>query len=396
MVNIKKAPFYILTFVQTLFFLPFFLQSNIGSDWDAYSLIGTYLIFEESGQYFPSRPPGFPVYELLVGFISKFSFLGIEKSLLLLQYIIMISLNFLIYLFFQKRKDTNILIFIIILFSPIYLISSFTVIDYTFGALFGFLSIYLAQYGSKKYRLFIPLLLAISIGARLSNIVFLIATLISLNQKNIKLAKLFNTLLYTFFLSILFYTPTHLNLFKYLKNLGYKTSELVCILNLTNIDHTLYDRIGRFILKQINYMGFIAFVIFLIAIIISKKQIQQKHYPLVLVFLLFELSFLRLPTEEGHLLPAFIAFMLIIKDFKFHNKFLNLTILFLVISSFLDLKFYTIDVIDSASTAELGLYLSKGYLVEEYELREQIVNKNYHYENSKLTLLEAWSNGCPN
>ena len=396
MVNIKKAPFYILTFVQTLFFLPFFLQSNIGSDWDAYSLIGTYLIFEESGQYFPSRPPGFPVYELLVGFISKFSFLGIEKSLLLLQYIIMISLNFLIYLFFQKRKDTNILIFIIILFSPIYLISSFTVIDYTFGALFGFLSIYLAQYGSKKYRLFIPLLLAISIGARLSNIVFLIATLISLNQKNIKLAKLFNTLLYTFFLSILFYTPTHLNLFKYLKNLGYKTSELVCILNLTNIDHTLYDRIGRFILKQINYMGFIAFVIFLIAIIVSKKQIQRKHYPLVVVFLLFELSFLRLPTEEGHLLPAFIAFMLIIKDFKFHNKFLNLTILFLVISSFIDLKFYTIDVIDSASTAELGFYLNKGYLVEEYELREQIVNKNYHYENSKLTLLEAWAEGCPN
>ncbi|MDA9727429.1 hypothetical protein N9U45_01500 [Acidimicrobiaceae bacterium] len=396
MVNIKKAPFYILTFVQTLFFLPFFLQSNIGSDWDAYSLIGTYLIFEESGQYFPSRPPGFPVYELLVGFISKFSFLGIEKSLLLLQYIIMISLNFLIYLFFQKRKDTNILIFIIILFSPIYLISSFTVIDYTFGALFGFLSIYLAQYGSKKYRLFIPLLLAISIGARLSNIVFLIATLISLNQKNIKLAKLFNTLLYTFFLSILFYTPTHLNLFKYLKNLGYKTSELVCILNLTNIDHTLYDRIGRFILKQINYMGFIAFVIFLIAIIISKKQIQQKHYPLVVVFLLFELSFLRLPTEEGHLLPAFIAFMLIIKDFKFHNKFLNLTILFLVISSFFDLKFYTVDVVDSASTAELGVYPSKGYLIEEYELREQVVNKNYHYENSKITLIEAWAEGCPN
>ena len=396
MVNIKKAPFYILTFVQTLFFLPFFLQSNIGSDWDAYSLIGTYLIFEESGQYFPSRPPGFPVYELLVGFISKFSFLGIEKSLLLLQYIIMISLNFLIYLFFQKRKDTNILIFIIILFSPIYLISSFTVIDYTFGALFGFLSIYLAQYGSKKYRLFIPLLLAISIGARLSNIVFLIATLISLNQKNIKLAKLFNTLLYTFFLSILFYTPTHLNLFKYLKNLGYKTSELVCILNLTNIDHTLYDRIGRFILKQINYMGFIAFVIFLIAIIISKKQMQQKHYPLVVVFLLFELSFLRLPTEEGHLLPAFIAFMLIIKDFKFHNKFLNLTILFLVVSSFFDLKFYTVDVVDSASTAELGVYPSKGYLIEEYELREQVVNKNYHYENSKITLIEAWAEGCPN
>ena len=396
MVNIKKAPFYILTFVQTLFFLPFFLQSNIGSDWDAYSLIGTYLIFEESGQYFPSRPPGFPVYELLVGFISKFSFLGIEKSLLLLQYIIMISLNFLIYLFFQKRKDTNILIFIIILFSPIYLISSFTVIDYTFGALFGFWSIYLAQYGSKKYRLFIPLLLAISIGARLSNIVFLIATLISLNQKNIKLAKLFNTLLYTFFLSILFYTPTHLNLFKYLKNLGYKTSELVCILNLTNIDHTLYDRIGRFILKQINYMGFIAFVIFLIAIIVSKKQIQRKHYPLVVVFLLFELSFLRLPTEEGHLLPAFIAFMLIIKDFKFHNKFLNLTILFLVISSFFDLKFYTVDVVDSASTAELGVYPSKGYLIEEYELREQVINKNYHYENSKITLIEAWAEGCPN
>ena len=113
--NVNKSSFYILTFIQTLFFLPFFLQSNIGSDWDAYSLIGTYLIFEESGQYFPSRPPGFPVYELLVGLISKFSFLGIEKSLLLLQYIIMILLNYLIFLFFQKRKDYNILIFIIMI-----------------------------------------------------------------------------------------------------------------------------------------------------------------------------------------------------------------------------------------------------------------------------------------
>ena len=396
MINVNKSSFYILTFIQTLFFLPFFLQSNIGSDWDAYSLIGTYLIFEESGQYFPSRPPGFPVYELLVGLISKFSFLGIEKSLLLLQYIIMILLNYLIFLFFQKRKDSNILIFIIILFSPIYLISSFTVIDYAFGALFGFLSIFIAQYGSKRYRLLIPLFLAISIGARLSNIIFLIAVLISLYQKNIKLTRLFNTLFYTVFLCVIFYAPTHLKLFQYLKNLGYKTSELLCIFNLTNIDHNLYDRLGRFVLKQINYMGFIAFVIFLITIIISKKQIQKKHYPLLIVFLLFELSFLRLPTEEGHLLPAFIAFMLIIKDFKFHNKLLNLTILFLVISSFLDLKFYTIDVIDSASTAELGFYLNKGYLIEEYELREQVVNKNYHYENSKLTLLEAWSNGCPN
>ena len=201
---------------------------------------------------------------------------------------------------------------------------------------------------------------------------------------------------YTFFLSVIFYIPTHLNLFQYLKDLGYKTSELMCIFNLTNTDHSLYDRVGRFVLKQINYMGFIAFVIFLIAIIISKKQIQRKHYPLLVVFLLFELSFLRLPTEEGHLLPAFIAFMLIIKDFKFHNKFLNFTILFLIISSFFDLKFYTIDVVDSATTAELEVYLDKGYLIEEYELREQVVNKNYHYENSKLTLLEAWSNGCPN
>ena len=76
--------------------------------------------------------------------------------------------------------------------------------------------------------------------------------------------------------------------------------------------------------------------------------------------------------------------------------FFGALILFLIISSFFDLKFYTIDVVDSATTAELEVYLEKGYLIEEYELREQVVNKNYHYENSKLTLLEAWSNGCPN
>ena len=63
----SKFYFYFSSTLTLLFFLSVFSNSNIGSDWDSYALIGTYENFIKNGIYIPSRPPGFPIYELLIG-----------------------------------------------------------------------------------------------------------------------------------------------------------------------------------------------------------------------------------------------------------------------------------------------------------------------------------------
>lgn len=388
--------FFIPSFIHLLVFIPFLIQSNIGSDWDAYSLIGTFLIFEETGQYLPSRPPGFPLYEFIIGFILKFSFYNFEnfeRLLLVFQFITTVFFNYLLFLFFKRNVTFNLPLYLIAIFSPIYLISGLTVIDYLLGSLFGFSAIYFLQI-NKKNNL-IPILLALSIAIRLSNVIFVIAILIFQMQKKEWRDGAY-LLCKTFVFSLLLYFPTHLNLIQYLRNLNYKIFEATCILNLTNTDHTLIDRLGRFFLKQINFFGLIAFILFLYCLVKSKPLFKEEHIPFYIIFLLFEISFLRLPTEEGHLIPAYIAFLLIVKDFNISKVLSFIAVVFVIVSSIYDLKFYTVDTADGANDADFKLYFQSGFLIEEYKIRNNIENKNFHYFNSKETLKAAWENGCPN
>ena len=79
--------------VHTLLFIPFYLSGFIGADWDSYALIGSAKIFIEQGIYIPSRPPGFPLSELLtlsVINVSEIFNIHFEKVLLVIQYLFLL------------------------------------------------------------------------------------------------------------------------------------------------------------------------------------------------------------------------------------------------------------------------------------------------------------------
>ena len=77
----SKIYFYFSSLVSFLLFIPVFVNSNIGSDWDSYALVGTYENFIKYNIYIPSRPPGFPAHELLVGiFIQLLKYWKLIKS----------------------------------------------------------------------------------------------------------------------------------------------------------------------------------------------------------------------------------------------------------------------------------------------------------------------------
>ena len=398
----SKVYFYFSSIISLLLFIPVFINSNIGSDWDSYALIGTYENFIKYNTYIPSRPPGFPTYELLIGLLIYVSeILGTNKEQLLLffHFLLLISFNYLIYCFFKQIKNSNFLIYLIIVFSPIYLISGLSIIDYFFGNLFGFLAIYLVLYlPNQKYQnLYVIIALSLSISSRLSNLLFLgvIFLYILIKNNDFKLAIL--VLVSTLIISSTVYFYFYSNLFAFYKISGIYSSwtEMFCMFNLTNTDHDLINRLGRFVLKQVPFLGTLGSMLLLTNFLKLDFDIKNKKFYFFLLFLLFELSFLRLPTEEGHLIPAFIAFMFLISKSK--NKALIVILISVMLSNFYDLKFYEVDKIDSASTINLSLNIKEGFLIEDYSLRNTIaLEKLFHYKNSQVTLYDAWSSGCPN
>lgn len=398
----SKNYFYFSSILTFIFFLSVFFNSNIGSDWDSYALIGTYENFIKNGIYIPSRPPGFPIYEILIGLcvvIGESLGVNFEQIILLFQFILLINFNFLIYCFFKKTEHSNWIIYLIISFSPIYIISGLSAIDYIFGNFFGFLAIYLAMYlDDQKYNtFFIILSLVLSISARLSNLIYLLVVILYIYIKKKDFKKSIAIIFYSLIVTSLIYTISYNNLFNFYTSSGIYSnwSDMLCVVNLTNTDHDLINRLGRFVLKQIPFLGGLGSLIFISIFIKLRYDIKENNFYLFLIFLFFELSFLRLPTEEGHLLPAFIAFMLLINKSK--NKIIPILLISVMLSNFIDLKFYEVDKVDSATEIYFSLGFAEGLFIEDYLLRNEIAkDKSFHYKNSQVTLYNAWSKGCPN
>ena len=403
MLNYKpRIYFYFSTILTFIFFLPFFLKGNIGSDWDSYALFGTFKNYEILKLYIPSRPPGFPMYELIVGLIITLSDLILvskEQLLLLFQFCLTISFNFLIYCFFTRFKNDNFLIYLIIVFSPIYLISGFSVIDYFLGSFFGFLGIYLTmfKYEIKYFNFYVSIFLFISISTRLSNLIFLIVVLLYQSIYRKIYISSFKIFLITLFTSLFFYYLFYSNLFSFYQSeeIYSQWSDLICMLNLTNTDHTVIDRFGRFVLKQVPFLGTVGTILFIGNYLKFKIVLKKESFYIFLLFIFFQLSFLRLPTEEGHLIPAFVALMILLRHSK--NRAVFIILISVILSNFIDLKFFEVDKVDSASNITFSIKVEKGFLLQDYELRNSIgEKKEFHYENSQITLYDAWSKGCPN
>ena len=96
---------------------------------------------------------------------------------------------------------------------------------------------------------------------------------------------------------------------------------------------------------------------------------KELFSDLIFIFLSFELSFLRLPTEKGHLIPAMVALLLMLKNIKFNNKMLIFVFLISFISNFVTFELLTPDVPNHATSAKFGPKIEQGYLLQDYENR---------------------------
>ena len=395
-----KRHFYLVSTIHLIIFVPFVIQKTIGPDWDSYALIGTITNLYKDSLYLPSRPPGFPVYEFfLTGLYSLSNILNIdfEVVFILSQYLFVLANNYLIYKFFLKLAYKNYLLYYVAVFSPIYLTSGLSIIDYHAGLLFGFLGIYAALYKPQSIY-FVSIFLAISSGIRLSNLIFFIAVVGILLGNKIEFRKIVYFSSITLFLTFLIYIPGYINLWNAsLSSNLTNYFDMVCVLNLTNIDHALLDRLGRFVLKQLDFLGIIGSIVVLICLTKIRKENIYNNYYFFMIFILFQISFLRLPTEEGHLLPAFIAFVFILNSLKIKNVFLITIFISTLLSNLIFISIYDVDFPDQATEIYFNFELEQGLLFQDFESRQDIAkDKQYHYENSYYSIKDVWEDGCPN
>tara|TARA_A100001234_G_scaffold185140_1_gene168885 strand:- start:1243 stop:2388 length:1146 start_codon:yes stop_codon:yes gene_type:complete len=366
-------------FIQTLIFLPFLVQGNIGSDWDSYASFASGMLFINEGVYIPSRPPGFPLYELIVGIFGAIS----VRVLLIFHFISSIVFTSFVYIKIEENKHRFFLI-LIFFTSHVYLISSYSVIDYVIGSLLGFLFL---DYLKKGNYIIATTLITMSCAIRLSNLIFLAAGILFLLLKKSEYKKIFYISISLVFIG-LFYYPSFL------------LADGVCFLNLTNINHALIPRLGRFFYKQAQFFGLIGTTIFVIYSIrnFTKFNFRNPEWVSYLfIFLSFELSFLRLPTEKGHLIPAMVALLMILKDITFNKKVLIFVFLVSFISNFITFELLTPDIPNHATSASFGPKVEKGYLLQDYENRS-LKGENFEENITKSTekIKINWSNGGPN
>ena len=364
-------------FILFFIFLPFLLQGNIGSDWDSYATLASGTILITEGSYIPSRPPGFPLYEAIVGLLGSISL----RILITAHFIIALIFTIFINKKLEGTSEKYILIFIF-LTSHVFLISSFSVIDYILGTLCGFLFLHFLE---KDRFVYANIFIIMSCAIRLSNLIFLIAGIIYLfvKKKNLKKYCSFVFAILNIFVLLPIFSTGWWNMF----------------LNLTNIDHELVPRLGSF-LQATSIFGIIGTTILIYLTLKNFKNLKTNlplNYSLMFIFFYFQLSFLRLPTEKGHLLPALICLLFLLNNLKIKKSLLYVVLVSSLLSNFISIEFLEPDIPDHATSANLGIFIEKGYILQDYENRGlKGSDFEYHLENGISNIKQAWSQGGPN
>ena len=119
------------------------------------------------------------------------------------------------------------------------------------------------NYEYKYLNLIVSIFLSISITTRLSNLIFLLVVVLYQFIDRKSFLSTFNILFFTLFISSFVYYIFYSNLYSFYQSEEIYNNwyELTCLLNLTNTDHTIVGRLGRYVLKQVPFFGTVGTVI---------------------------------------------------------------------------------------------------------------------------------------
>lgn len=337
-----------------------FLFFDFGSDGDAWRIAWSADTIWSEGIYYPSRFPGFPVFEFLNAPLIGLGGALLSNSFTLLIFLFCI-LIFAHIIFHIEKRYASITIWTFA-FTPILWKNSTVTHDYVLGL---FLILLSTLFLLKNKFLLSGIFLGIAVGVRITHIVFLIPFiyfLISLEKKKNILALLLPALL----LHVLIYLPVFIRR-RFIEELNNY--------NLT-INKFSFDETIKFFSYRIIYsLGILGFLSILIGLFYKwsdvKIKIQQNKFTkfalsVILTVLFF---FLLSPDEREYLIPIFPFLFIMITTI--YSRLLIL-LLYICILSY---SFFNIDLIKHGfQNQSINPGLKYGIVIEDLIKRINVRN----------------------
>jgi len=361
----------LLCFLIFLFGIYLCFIGGYGSDEDTLPMIYVFESRLYDGTFVTSRFTGNPVAEMGIGFLAHFfgSF-----SANLTTFIFFVFGCIFIYLALAKNKNDIFLFLLLCLSSQLLFFDNLEPIDYSW-ALFPF-SIGLFLFSKKQLEWSI-LFFAISVGARINFLIFVIPAIFFFEiDDKISIFKRISLILITFFVSGLFYLPIW-----YDNSFG-----LDWITSARPTEQGIFGLFSRFSYKTFIAFGIIqSFIIFFVLFKSRTNLINFYKNRIIFIIILINLClFFYIPAELSYLQPAIIfTYFFVIKYFK-KNIIYTLIILnfisWIVNFDFLKIHYKTniygwggdLCSAKEAISAELSFKIKPGAIKNYYQTRENI------------------------
>jgi hypothetical protein len=351
-----KKTLLIILFAFALYFPLTFL--GYGTDCDSESVIKTAQNIDQQDRYIPSRLPGYFVHEFSTAILFKLggSFLSNVGTMIMS----LLTIYFFIQICQYHYIPHKYLLALFLILNPVYWVNSTCTIDYSWA-----LALLLAGYMFLKEKSYITagILLGLSIGTRLSSIIFVAALFISyVLTKEPDRKKVFLSLAISIAVGALLYLPPFIYMGGSFKFLTYDMGEM-----------DWFGHLARFVYKNIYIIGVQTFIASLLMspFIIKGFRQNYKDYENILLFSFliiagFETMYMKFPLEMSYLLPM-LPFLLMLLGISLKNN--KGIIIFLLIVQFsynlVNINIARPDVSNIATSATLGLWIEWGYLITD-------------------------------
>jgi hypothetical protein len=363
--KILRHPDRAILFTAIVLYTPFVFM-GYGADIDTYNVLEVGRHFAETFDYIPSRGPGFFVFETLTFFIDQ------TGGSLLTNLTLMGFALFILGGFMRLCREYSVpnyrMLTIAMMVHPFFWVNATSTMDYLMAVGFVFVGIIQIMRG---HYFTAGAAFALGAGSRLTVVLlvggFLLWQFIINKESRLKLVQ--SGLVFGFF-TIVFYLPPA-------DFAQWTTRFLVASVGGEEFWSPLL-RIGRWGYKNLMFWSIPVTILLLWTVIHgvyeSKSRIFLTHKGLPLMagclILLYEFFYLFIPTEPSYLIPTIPLWVIIFGVTAGSRKWAVILLsLLLVISGVITINIARPDSYNRATSAEYGLWLEPGHLVEETRVR---------------------------
>ena len=306
-----------------------FISAGFGSDPDTWRVAVTAVRLHDTGDYSPSRFPGYPIQEYVTALFIRQGIVVVNLLSVLMS--LLATVCFVGILVHIKHRDPYIAA-LAFAFTPVVYIASTSAIDYIWALAFVLLSWLMALY---QKPLFSGIALGLAIGTRITSAMFSVPLLILIYKKNKFIKNLFYFIVPCIAIPIAAFYPLYQ---KYgLDFLTYTHTQERLLIAIAQATIGVFGVVGTLGIALILAWRFLYWI---------KRQnlaaeegaLAEKPPALLVVSIYIAIvltifSYLRLPVEAGYLVPL-VPFILIAFSLVLSRKQFRLLCAFLIISPF--------------------------------------------------------------